>query len=110
MLGLGVTVDSRLWGMTNLLQDGDRVVFGLNYAMFTPEVDGKVIKNTEGDNKEISDTQIGISAGYNAGDVFNTNLHFVMDSSDSKKFKDSDRVENKEDSRTRIVLESGIYL
>jgi hypothetical protein len=106
MLGLGVTVDSRLWGMTNLLQDGDRLAFGVNYSMFSPEVDGKVAKDA--DNKELSETQIGISAGYNAGDVFNTNLHFVMDSSDAKKFSTADG--KAETSRTRIVLESGIYL
>lgn len=108
MLGLGVTVDSRLWGMTGLLQDGDRLAFGLNYAMFTPKVDGDVAE--DGAGKELSDNELAISAGYNAADVYNMNLHFVMTSSDAKKFKDSDGVDGKEDSKTRIVLETGLYL
>ena len=105
ILGLGVTVDSRLWGMTNLLQDGDRLAFGLNYAMYTPKIDGKVDK--AGDD-ELTFNEIALSAGYNAGDVYNMNLHFVMDSSDAKQWSDTDG--KPQDSRTRIVLETGIYL
>lgn len=99
VFGLGVVGNSKLFGLTNLLSDGDMLIYGLGYQMNSGQLysgGGGSTGVTSFSNSSVNNTAYAVSVGYQQGQ-FALDLNYVGLNSDKEIYAGSDGVINKKD-------------
>nr|BFD32838.1 hypothetical protein GTC16762_24560 [Pigmentibacter ruber] len=97
-IGVGVTGNSKLFGITGLLADGDAFTYGIGYQNINGQeasgggtVGGLATGVTSFSNQSLQISQYNVGIGYNQG-VFNLELNYAMSSANYEIYTNNDGV------------------
>lgn len=99
-IGVGVTGNSKLFGITGLLADGDAFTYGIGYQNVNGQeasggetVGGLATGVTAFSNQSLKISQYNVGLGYNQG-VFNLELNYAMSTANYEIYTDNSGVQN----------------
>ncbi|WGL59219.1 hypothetical protein QEJ31_11870 [Pigmentibacter sp. JX0631] len=92
-IGVGVTGNSKLFGITGLLADGDAFTYGIGYQNVNGQeaTGGGSNGVTAFTNQSLQISQYNVGVGYNQG-VFNLELNYAMSSANYEIYTNNDGV------------------
>lgn len=110
--GLGVNGDSTLFGVSNLLQTGDKLIYSASYARTEWKASGSGAGQAEAGAQSLKDAakdaathQFVVAGGYKVGGV-TLELNLAQEVAEGKIFADDKGTPGKEDTQTNVYLAS----